>query len=239
MSEKLTAEELLGKLDKIEKKLAKMERDSKVGLEDQLFFGMVLSLLLFLIALPFTEITALFQNVFLFDSITASNSSNFIRNTFVLLLLASIVLRYFGAVSPHKGARLLSILCFLASFNIFLLNFLPNLTLNFSVEIRLIAVPLSYFSLVVIYGVMGTYVEPKILSFYADRGFVLKRYAQPIISLLFLSLAVSLYFTIGTQLLLIIVFQKSLLQIEIITTFVIYYLIFDVIGYLYFLKKEK
>lgn len=107
------------------------------------------------------------------------------------------------------------------------------------VEIRNIYFPFAYFILAAIYYIMGEYVEPKILSFYADRNLIAKKYAQPIISLLFLSFAVSLYLTISTKLFSLILFQKNLLTSEVLTSFVIYYFIFVVIGYLLALRKRR
>jgi hypothetical protein len=140
-------DELIKKIDKIEEKLNKIERDSRIGLEDQLFFGLVVSLAFFLVALPFTELQSFFQTVFQFNETTALNISLGIRNIFIVSLLLSVFSRYYGAIKPHKGSRLISLLCLLFALDVFLANFVPALTYNLSVEIKAIAFPYSYIAL--------------------------------------------------------------------------------------------
>ena len=231
--------EILDRLGEIERKLCKIDRESKVGLEDQLFFGVVVSLALFFIALPFTELSSLFQNLFLFDNTTALRLSTGIRNGFILFLLASITFRYYGAIKPHKGARLWSILCLLFSFDVLLFNVLPAFTVNVSVEMKPIVIPLSYFILIVLYSVMGWFVEPSIISFYAKRGFVLKRYSKPIVSLLFVCLSACIYFTLAFQVFYIFVFQHQPNQLEITASFLIFYLLFVGLVYSLLLRRRK
>lgn len=229
--------ELLDRIKKIEKALAKIDRESKVGLEDQLFFGVVVSLALFFLALPFVESTSLLQTVFLFDYTTALNIATTFRNSSVLLLLSSMLLRYYGAIKPHKGARLWSILCLLFSFDLFLFSLLPALTNNISIEMKPIAIPLTYFVLFVIYWVMGKYVEPSIISFYAERGFVHKRYSEPIVSFLFMCLCATIYFTIAIQVTSSFAFRHQLTLVENLTVYIIFYFLFVGLGYSLFIRR--
>jgi hypothetical protein len=239
MSEEEKKKELLDRLKRIEKKLTKMDRESKIGLEDQLFFGVIVSLALFFIALPSTELTSLFQNVFLFDPTTALDVATVIRNTSILFLLASIGLRYYGAIKPHKGARLWSILCLLFAFDVFLLNVVPAFTLNISVEMKPIIIPISYVILAIVYSIMGKFVEASVLSFYAKRGFVLKRYSKPIVSILFVDLSTCIYFALAVQVISYFAFQHLLTQIEISVSYLIFYFIFVGIVYFLYLRRQK
>jgi hypothetical protein len=231
--------ELLNRIKKIEKKLAKMDRESKIGLEDQLFFGVVVSLALFFIALPFTELTSLFQNVFLFDSTTALNVATGFRNVFVLFLLSSIALRYYGAIKPHKGARLWSILCLLFAFDLFLLSVIPAFGFSVSTEMKPIVIPLSYVVLAIIYGVMGKFVEPSIISFYAKRRFVLKRYSKPIVSILFIDLTACIYFVLASQIISFLVFKYAPTQFETSVLFLLFYFLLVGLVYSLYLRRQK
>lgn len=231
--------ELVKRIRKIEKKLAKIEKESKVGLEDQLFFGLVVSLALFVMTLPLAELSSLFQSVFRLDYTIASDLSESIRNISIVCLLSSIFLRYYGAVKPHKGARLWSFLCLLASFDFFLLFFLPKLTYGLAFEVRAIAFPLSHVALFIMYILMGRFVESKIILFYAKRGFVLKRYAKPIVSFLFAVLSGCIYTTLAVQLTALIVFNTSLSQTQIFGVFALTYFFLVAFGYLLFLRRQK
>jgi hypothetical protein len=116
---------------------------------------------------------------------------------------------------------------------------LPTLTLNLSIEIKPIAIPISYIVLIFIYVAMGKYVEPKIIKFYATKGLVSKKYAYPIVSLLFASLACSIYLTIATLFISFFVFQHESTQIEITVSYLVFSFIFLGLGYFLFLRRNK
>jgi len=240
VGEKETQEnELIKRIKNIEKKLAEIERESKVGLEDQLFFGLIVSLALFVMTLPLTDLASFFQNVIKLENTVAWNLSETIRNTTIVSLLLSILLRYYGAVKPHKGARLWSFLCLIISLDFFLLTFLPTLTLNLAVEVRAVAFPLSHIALFFIYTLLGKFVESRIILFYARRGFVLKRYAKPIVSFLFASLSACVYMTSVVQLLALIFFNVSLNEVQVWFVYILAYIFLVGIGYLLFLRRQK
>lgn len=240
VGEKETQEnELVKRIKNIEKKLAEIERESKVGLEDQLFFGLVVSLALFVMTLPLTDLASFFQNVIGIKNTTAWSLSETIRNATIVSLLLSILLRYYGAVKPHKGARLLSFLCLIVSLDSFLFAFLPTLTLNLAVEVRTLAFPLSHIALFFIYFLLGRFVESRLISFYAKRGFVLKRYAKPIVSFLFACLSACLYTALIVQLLAIVYFNTVFNEVQMGFVYALAYFFLVVIGYLLFLRRQK
>lgn len=189
--------------------------------------------------LPLTDLVSFFQNVIKLEDTVAWNLSETVRNATIACLLLAILLRYYGAVKPHKGARLWSFLCLIISLDFFLVAFLPKITLNLAVEMRTIAFPLSHFALFIIYTLMGKFVESRIILFYAKRGFVLKRYAKPFVSFLFANLSACLYITLVVQLFALVLFNTSLSEVQIWLVYILVYLFLIGIGYLLFLRREK
>ncbi len=232
--------ELVKRIKKIEKKLAKIERESRVGLEDQLFFGLVVSVALFVVTLNVADMTYLFHNILMVDYNLAVALSESIKNISIVFLISSAILRYYGAVKPHKGARLWSFLCLLASFDFFLLFLLPRLTLNeVLVRVRFWAFPLSHVLLFFIYLFMGKFIERRMISFYAKRGFVLKRYSKPLVSFLFAVISVSLYSSLILQAFLYVYFGITLVGIQYDILFYSIYAILTTSIYLLFLRRQK
>jgi len=231
--------ELIERINRIEKKLSKIQRESKVGLEDQLFFGLVVAIALFVITLPLDELTTFFQNIIKIDFAEALALSETIKNISIASLVLSCVLRYYGAIKPHKGARLMSFLSLVMGFDFFLLMFIINIAKGFAIEANPFTLPYSLIALVIIYLAIGKYVEGKIVNFYAKRGFVLKKYAKlPIVSYLFAILSFALYITLAIQFILAI-YAKLLL--DTLQLQLIFASIFCAFAFLYIirLKREK
>ena len=188
--------------------------------------------------LPLTELTSLFQTAFGLCYVNAFDLSESVRNTSVVCLPLSIFLRYYGAVKPHKGARLLSFLCVVVALDFFLLGFLPRLTFGFSIEIRAIAFPLSFFALFVIYFLIGI-LEKRVISFYAKRGIVSKKYAEPIVSFLFAMFSACFYVASVIQLVLPVFFNVILDEAQSSILFGLSYVFFVDVGCLLFLLRTK
>jgi len=232
-------DELLKSLKKIEKKISKIDRESKVGLEDQLFFGLVVALALFVVTINPIDFTTFLQSSFNFDYTTAANIANSIKNLSIGCLVLSSLTRYYGAVKPHKGARLWSIELLIVAFYFFLQQLLPSITLNFVFKVEAIAFPLSHILLFFIYFLLGDFFEIRIIKFYAERKLVYKKYAKPIVSFFFVLFSASLYFTIITQLISAVVFSSPLSQTSMSIIFVISYCVFVGFGWLLYLNKHR
>lgn len=218
-------EELLERIKSIEKKINKIDRETSIGLEDQLFFGLIVSMALFFLALPFTESIAFFQNIFQLNYAAASGIAEAMRNIFVLSLICSTALRYYGAVKPHRDARLWSIMFLLFSFDMFLMNFMQTLTINVFVKVDVIIIPFSYLFLMLLYVLMGKFLEPKLLRFYAKKDSISKRYVYPIVSRLFVTLTAIVYCTIAVQVLALVVF-RTLTSVENLIAYLLFSLFF-------------
>ena len=178
-------DDLLKKIKSLERRLKKIERDSRIGLEDQLFFGLVVSITLLLISVRSTELATLFEYLWKLPIETALSMAEQIRNFGIVSLVSASILRYYGAVKPHKGARLASFECLIGSFNFFLFIFVPRLLSNVLVIFELLSFQLALFGLFLVYLTMGLFVEGKILRFYKEKKLIPKKYTEPFVSLLF------------------------------------------------------
>jgi hypothetical protein len=121
----------------------------------------------------------------------------------------------------------------------FLFNVIPAIGLNVSTEMKPFVIPLSYVILAIIYGVMGKFVEPSIISFYAKRRFVLKRYSKPIVSILFIDLTACIYFVLASQVISLLVFQHELSQFWSSALFLIFYFLFVGLVYFLYLRRQR
>jgi hypothetical protein len=180
------------RLQEIEKKLTRIERESRVGIDDQLFFGLVLSFLLFFLAVPLPDVTNFLLASFKLDPGAASNVALGLKNAFVVFLLLSVVFRYYAAVKLAKGHRLWSILFLFIAFNLFVWNLVfaignplvpPS---GYTIENSFVSLSAAYIVLFVIYLLIGKLVESKILGFYAKKELISKKYVTPIASAFFI-----------------------------------------------------
>jgi len=192
-SDEVNHENIDERLQEIEKKLTRIEKESRVGLDDQLFYGLVLSFLLFFLAIPLPDVTNFLLASFPFDPPTASNVALGLKNAFVVLLLLSVVFRYYAAVKLGKGHRLWSILFLFVAFDLFVWNLafaLGNPLVpppGYTVESAFFSLSVTYIVLLVIYLLIGKFAESRILGFYAKRELILKKYVRPIASAFFIS----------------------------------------------------
>jgi len=241
-SDEVNQESIHERLQEIEKRLAKIERESRIGTDDQLFFGLVLSFLLFFLAVPLPDIASFLVTNFGLSDAGASNVALGLKNVFVLFLLLSVAFRYYAALKLNKGFRLWSILFLLIAFDLFLWNLVPNLgstiSLGNTTESRFASISFSYIVLFAIYSFMARFIESNGLKFYANRELLSKRYAKPIVSAFFMSFSGSA--VIATLLVEMAFFGfGTLLSVQLQNN--IFFLSFVVCLFIYlgFLRKEK
>ena len=232
-------DELVEEVKKLRKKLSKIERESKAGLEDQLFFGFVISIAFFVITLDLNEFAFFFQSIIGLSPVDALTLSETIRNISIASLVLSSISRYYGAIKPHKGARLVSFLSLITALDFFLLMFVINISKGVAIEVSVFTLPFSLVALFIIYFVIGFFVEKKIVKFYAERRLVLKKYARfPIISPLFADITFALYSMLVTQFILGVFLGVSLDQNQLYITYLLFSCPFLVFYFLR-LKREK
>jgi hypothetical protein len=186
-------------IKKLEKKIAKLEEESRTSVEDQLFFGVIISLVVFVLELDIPEVVSLFQTAgFTLD--TASSIALGVRNVTLLCLIAASATRYYGVVSgkmKSRTYRLRSLQCLIMAWNFFIFLFTVN-ALSDIISLGSISLPVALFIMLVAFLLMK-YLEKKILSFYASRKLIFKKDVYPNVSEAFLILNAGLCFAIAIE----------------------------------------
>ena len=196
MTEQDETKELIKRIKNLESKIVKLEKESRMGLEDQLSFGVIISLVVFILALPPDEVTSFFQNFVGLSFDTASEIAQGVRNTGLLCLVLASATRYYGAVSGQrvsKRFRYLSLQCLTAAWNFFLLIFVMFASFDASFMLGPLSVPVASIILIAVYSIM-IFFENRILKFYASREFIFKKDVNPIVSKVFLLVTAGYYF---------------------------------------------
>jgi len=198
MSDRNEESKVLRKIRELEKRLKRVERSSEYALDDQLFVGVAISLLLFFMTVPLRDVSLFLQSLFSFmDEQTALTTSNGIKFVGTFFTLLSTIARYYGAVTDgvtSKNYRGWSITFSIMGWDLFLLILTMNVTFSLGIFIQLpwISIPIGSLVLFFVYLAM-TFVEKRILNFYVSKGMILKICKTIVISLYFFSLAASLY----------------------------------------------
>jgi len=218
--------------------LEKTAKDEKVELEDQLFFGLIISLAFFVITISLTDVTTLFQAILKVDYTIASNLAQNIKNLLIVCLLSSAILRYYASTKPHKGARLWSFLLLWVALDVFLFELAPMLSFYFEGALRILAYILSYSVLFLAYFFIGK-AESTAIKFYAKRGFVLRKYSKPIVSFFFAIMAGCAYITLAIEFVFMGVFQTSLSSLQGFIIWLVVGGLLGLLGYMRFLKRMK
>ena len=223
-------------LGKIHRELNAIKKDSEVTQEDQLFFGLVVSIAFFVITMPLDLLAAFFQSAVKLDFVAASFAATFIKNTSIGSLVLSILLRYYGAVKPHKVARLWSILSLIIGFDIFLFVFTSNIGMGAAIFAGPIAFHLFLLIAELLYVGVGKFAEKKIVTFYIDKGFAPKKYSKmPPISYLFAMLAFSVNIAFAVEIVLVLLVGLPFDMFRVMVVYVALTIIFSV----YYAKRVK
>jgi hypothetical protein len=190
-----TNKELIERIKKMERKLDKFEKSSRIGLEDQLFFGFIISLVVFLLSLPLTEVVSFFQNVTRFSLDLATNTAQTTRYSGLGCLFLASVMRYYGAMSKlrvSKRYRLWSLRFLVMGWDFFLFFFVTSACVNASLIFGGMEIPIASLVLTGVY-VAILFLEKKALRFYASRELIFKKDTQETVSWAFLALTFSFY----------------------------------------------
>lgn len=219
--------------------MEKITKGEKAELEDQLFFGLIISLAFFVITTSITDVSAFFQAVLKVDYTTALNLAQSTKNLLIVCLLSSALLRYYASIKPHKGARLGSFLLLWVALDGFLLEFVPLLSFYLEGMPRVIAYVLSYFALFLVYFLILSKAETNAIKFYAKRGFVLKKYSKPIVSFFFVVISGCAYITLTIQFLYLVAYQTYLSNLQSSIIWLLVAGLLGLSGYYRFLKRMK
>jgi hypothetical protein len=225
-------------IEEIKKDLREIKRDSLASQEDQLFFGFVISITLFVIALPIDQLASSFEDFLHLGSPDTLRVSETIKNISIVCLVCSSLLRYYASVKPHKGARLWSFYSLMVGLDFFIITLAANVAMGLALEIQLVVFPLALVISLCAYVGLGK-LESKILGFYADKHLVLRRYSKfPLVSYLFALLTASVLATVAVESAYVLLFGVSLSLISIQIVYYAFALLFFLM-YLLKLKRKK
>lgn len=167
----------LKKLEDIEKRLGiledrikSLEVESHLGLEDQLFFGLVFSLLLLVITFPsINDMVSLFEDMPLVSS-NAFSYAYSIKFVLIVPLVPACICKYYGAIRRSQFAQYQSIgLLLLASFFFVFMIVFVFLGQLLSQIVGENMLPILFFTLILLGLGLGV-IEKSVLYFYHSIG---------------------------------------------------------------------
>jgi hypothetical protein len=164
------------KLQELDHKIEASEKVSKLGLEDQLFFGLVFSIGVLLITYPsVSDLSLLFEKSLGLQSFLASNLSYSLKLVIVLSLLLSGFLRYYGAIQENGFYKYLSLELVMFSVNFFFAFTINMYWLQF-LELKMGSVRFLMDIVVTLVALYLGIVEARIIMFYVKIGQLAKVY---------------------------------------------------------------
>jgi len=169
--------EIIDKLKDLDSKIDRLKKEAFVGLEDQLFFGVIIALLILFVTLPINDLGVFFQNTFGLGQDEALNVAGTIRYLGIVIFLVSTLARYYAVISNQntaKRSRHLSIEMLILAFNTIVLVVVVNLVPIFGIYIGPFGLSMALFVLVILYIIMIP-LEKRILKIYANKGFIFKK----------------------------------------------------------------
>jgi len=184
-----TKDEIIEKLKDIENKIDRQKKESFASGEDQLFFGVIISLLVLFVTLPINDMALFLQSVFNVKQDIALTNAGYIKYLGIVFFLVSSLTRYCAVVSDHnvsKKFRYASFEALWLGLNIIILNITINLITTLSLQIGLSGLSITFLILTVIFVGMHL-LERYILKIYAQKGLILKEYF-PFASVVFLAI---------------------------------------------------
>jgi len=193
--------EVLNKLKEIEKRLETLEDriksievESRLGLEDQLFFGLVFSLLILVITFPsINDMASFFEDIPLISS-NAFSYAYSIKLTLIVLLFPASVFKYYGAIRKSQFAQYHSIrILLLASFFFVFMIIFIFLGQFLSQIVGENVLPILFFALILLGLGLGV-IEKRVLYFYHSIGqLTLDKYIRVNACLFVLSMGTSFF----------------------------------------------
>ena len=188
-TENKTKDEILEKLKDIENKIDCQKKETFASGEDQLFFGVIISLLVLFVTLPISDMTSFLQSVFAVNQGVALTNAGYLKYLGIVFFLVSSLTRYCAVISNQNLSRKLRFVSFEAlwlGLNIVIFTVTINLVTTLSLQIGLLGLSVTFFVLTLIF--VGMFLlERYILKVYAKKELVLKEYF-PFASVVLLSI---------------------------------------------------
>jgi hypothetical protein len=182
-------DEVIKKLNDLEEEVKSQKTDSlaesvKVA-EDQLFFGLIIALLIFFINLPVNALASFLQSVFVWSqSGTALTNATDIKYLGIAFFLFSSLARYATVVTYHeqeisKKFRYASFESWWLGLDMIILITTINLFATLTHFLGLSGLAVTLFILTFIFLGMSV-LERKVLKYYVHQNLMLEKYSSPI-----------------------------------------------------------
>ncbi len=104
-SKETDKEEIIKKLNNLQREVASLKKESLISSEDQLFFGFVITLAFFVITFSISDMASFFQSFLKLDAAYAANLSELLRNVLITFIFSSAIMRYYASIKPHKNGK--------------------------------------------------------------------------------------------------------------------------------------
>jgi hypothetical protein len=186
---KKTEDEMLEKIKELENKIDSQKTESLRSNEDQLFFGVIISLLVLFVTLPITDISSFLESVFKVNQDIALTDAGYIKYVGIIAFLVSTLTRYCAVVSEldvSKKFRYASFEALWLGLNIIILTITINLFTTLSPQFGLLGLTITFLILTLIFLGM-LLLEGYILKIYVSKELILKKHSFPYASLVLLS----------------------------------------------------
>lgn len=191
---------MLKKLENLEDKLDKVEKESKLSGEDQLFFGLIIALVILFLTLPTEDISNLFSSL---NSVAAEYSATAVKYMGLAFFVGASVTRYYAALkeSPiSEKFRYFSLEALIGGFDSIITVFILNaigLAIPFASAQIFSPVESATFVSVLVFAlltavlVLMSIFEGRILKLYKANNIISNDY-QPLVTKFFSSISFSL-----------------------------------------------
>jgi hypothetical protein len=195
MSENGDNSDVSRKLQDIESTLKKIERQARFSSEDQFFFAVSFSLVVLFITLPMNDAINFFRGTFVLSDVMATSVANGIRVIGIVTAMSASLLRYYGSMCSEricKEKRLQSIIILLVGFWFFIFVIGSSEFNSITLTTTLVVVPLGLAIMAFFYFALS-FLESRILRFYASKGLIQKSETTPIVSASFAFMCLAYY----------------------------------------------
>jgi hypothetical protein len=174
---KKTDDETNKKLKNLEQQLNRIEKEFLITSEDQLFFGVLISLLILFITLPINDVVSFLQSTLRIGPDAATRDAEVIKYFGIALFLVSSLLRYYAVVSEgdtSKRVRYVSFEAFWLGLNLILLMVIINIITPLASQFGLGGIAATFWILIPTFIGMSS-LERRVLRLYAKKQRILKK----------------------------------------------------------------
>ncbi len=187
-------DEVISKLRELDHKIESIKKEKLVDSEDQLFFGVIISLFILFVTLSIGDFTPFLQSMFPLSYNDAFTLAQTVRYMGIALFLFSAFTRYYAVVgnqTTSKKYRYYSLEGFVFSFASILIIISLNLITVLNSLPHLYAIVITLFVIILMLLFLNR-LEIRILNLYSSRTFISKKYTFPFSSITCMSIIVGI-----------------------------------------------